>query len=61
MLGDGIVSCFALAPSDDVALATAFAFNGFRRTGLLQNHLQLGNERKDAIIWARKLTQPSDE
>ncbi len=61
MLGDGIVSCFALAPSDDLVMATAFAFNGFRRTGLLQNHLQLGSERKDAIIWSRKLTQPTDE
>jgi len=58
---DGVVSCFALAPSDDVGLATAFAFNGFRRTGLLQNHLQVGNERKDAIIWSRKLANPTEE
>ncbi len=60
MLAEGAVSCFALAPSDDVPLATAFAFNGFRRTGLLQNHLQVGNHRKDAIIWSRRLANPTD-
>ncbi len=60
MLAEGAVSCFSLAPSDDVPLATAFAFNGFRRTGLLQNHLQVGNARKDAIIWSRRLANPAD-
>jgi hypothetical protein len=61
LLGEGVVSCFSLAPSDDVALATAFVFNGFRRTGLLVNHMVLGGERKDAIIWSRKLANPADE
>ncbi len=61
LLGEGVVSCFSLAPSDDVALATAFVFNGFRRTGLLVNHMVVGGERKDAIIWSRKLTNPADE
>jgi hypothetical protein len=60
MLAEGAVSCFALAPSDDVSLATAFAYNGFRRTGLLQNHLQVGAQRKDAIIWSRRLANPTD-
>jgi len=60
MIAAGVVSCFALAPSDDVALATAFSFNGFRRTGLLQNHLQVGAVRKDAIIWSRRLANPAD-
>jgi len=60
MIAAGVVSVFALAPSDDVSLATAFAFNGFRRTGLLQNHLQVGNVRKDAIIWSRRLANPAD-
>jgi hypothetical protein len=55
------VSCFSLAPSDDLGLATAFVFNGFRRTGLLQNHLQVGNDRKDAIIWSRKLANPAED
>lgn len=57
----GLVSCFALAPSDDVALATAFVFNGFRRTGLLVNHVVVGRERKDAIVWSRKFATPTDE
>ena len=61
LLGEGVVSCFSLAPSDDVALATAFVFNGFRRTGLLVNHMVVGGERKDAIIWSRKLANPADE
>jgi hypothetical protein len=60
LIADGAVSVFALAPSDDVPLATAFAFNGFRRTGLLQNHLQVGGARKDAIIWSRRLANPAD-
>jgi hypothetical protein len=60
MLAEGTVSCFSLAPSDDVTLASAFAFNGFRRTGLLQNHLQVGPARKDAIIWSRRLANPAD-
>jgi hypothetical protein len=60
LIADDAVSVFSLAPSDDVSLATAFAFNGFRRTGLLQNHLQVGNARKDAIIWSRRLANPAD-
>ena len=61
LIANGVVSCFALAPSDDVAMATAFVFNGFRRTGLLQSHIIVGSERKDAIIWSRKLSNPADE
>jgi hypothetical protein len=61
LLSEGVVSCFSLAPSDDVAMATAFLHNGFRRTGLLVEHLVVGSERKDAILWSRKLANPSDE
>jgi hypothetical protein len=61
LLAEGVVSCFSLAPSDDLALATAYLQNGFRRTGLLLDHLMVGGERKDAIIWARKLANPADE
>ena len=60
LLADGTVSCFALAPSDDAGLAMAFVHNGFRRTGVLQNHLVAGRERKDAIVFARKLANPAD-
>lgn len=61
LLAEGVVSCFALAPSDDLLLATAFVVNGFRRTGLLQGHMVVRGERKDAIIWSRKLANPTDE
>jgi hypothetical protein len=61
LTADGVVSCFSLCPSDDVALATAFVYNGFRRTGLLENHAMVGDKRKDAIIFSRKLANPADE
>jgi hypothetical protein len=61
LTADGIVSCFALAPSDDVPLAGAFLHNGFRRTGLLSGHLVVGASRRDAILWSRKLANPTDE
>jgi hypothetical protein len=60
LLAEGVVSCFSLAPSDDLALATAFVFNGFRRTGLLTSHMLVGGERKDAIVWSRKLANPTE-
>jgi hypothetical protein len=61
LLAEGVVSCFALGPSDDLTLSTAFVATGFRRTGLLQGHMMVGSERKDGIIWSRKLANPADE
>ena len=58
LLSEEVVSCFSLAPSDDVALAIAFLHNGFRRTGLLVNRLVTAGRRKDAILWSRKLAAP---
>jgi hypothetical protein len=58
---EGVVSCFSLAPSDDVGLAIVFVQNGFRRTGLLLDHMLVGGERKDAIVWSRKLSNPGEE
>jgi len=60
LLAEGAVSCFALVPSDDLGLTTAFVFNGFRRTGLLVGHLRIGDERKDAIVFSRKLANPTE-
>jgi hypothetical protein len=60
LLAEGVVSTFALSPSDDVAFATAFVANGFRRTGLLRSHLVVGGARRDGIIWSRKLANPGD-
>ncbi|MEO8796583.1 MAG: hypothetical protein ABI551_01750 [Polyangiaceae bacterium] len=66
LLKEGTVSVFSLVPSDDVALASAFCFNGFRRTGLLLSHVLLGDgasrgERKDAIVFSRKMTNPTSD
>ena len=60
LLAEGVVSCFSLSPSDDLALATAFVFNGFRRTGLLVGHMLVAGKRKDAIVWSRKLATPTE-
>lgn len=60
LFAEGVVSCFSLAPSDDVALATAFVWSGFRRTGLLVGHMLVGGKRKDAIVWSRKLANPTE-
>ncbi len=58
LMVEDCVSCFSLAPSDDVALCVAFVHAGFRRTGLLAQHLLVGNRRRDAILWSRKLANP---
>ncbi len=57
----GIVSGFAFAPSDDIGLATAYLAAGFRKTGLLAGGVLVNGERKDAILWTRKLANPADE
>jgi hypothetical protein len=61
LLAQEIVCAFALTPADNVRMATAFAVNGFRRTGLLRQHLRLKGERVDAVLWSRKIANPSDE
>lgn len=61
LMAEGVVSCFSLAPSDDVGLAAAFVHAGFRRTGVLASHLVVSGERKDAIVWSRKLANPSGD
>ena len=61
LLANEIVCAFALTPSDNVKMATAFAANGFRRTGLLRQHIRLKGERSDAILWSRKLANPQDD
>lgn len=57
----GIVSAFGFAPSDDIGLATAYCAAGFRKTGLLASGISTGGERKDAILWTRKLANPADD
>ncbi|AKF05310.1 hypothetical protein [Sandaracinus amylolyticus] len=64
----GIVSAFGFAPSDDIGLATAYVAAGFRKTGLLASGIQIAgggpkgtSERKDAILWTRKLANPGGD
>ncbi|HKU37613.1 MAG TPA: hypothetical protein VJR89_05680, partial [Polyangiales bacterium] len=54
-----IVSAFAFAPVDNLELTTVFLASGFRKTGLLAKGVLLGEKRSDAILWTRKLADPS--
>jgi hypothetical protein len=62
---NGIYTAFAMSPADDVRMATAYVANGFRRTGLLRQHLRKrtgsSEERVDAILWSRKLANPTSD
>ena len=52
---EGVVSTFCVSPADDVDLCTVYLGAGFRRSGVLARHIQIKGERKDAIVWSRKL------
>lgn len=54
-----IVSAFAFAPVDNLELATVFLACGYRKTGLLAKGALIGDRRSDAILWTRKLADPS--
>lgn len=54
-----IVSAFAFAPVDDVELSAMFLSAGYRKTGLLARGVMVENRRSDAILWTRKLADPS--
>lgn len=56
----GVVCCFALSPVSNTDLGAAYCMNGFRRTGLMSQHLLIGGRRADAFVWSRKLAQPTD-
>ena len=49
------VSTFSLAPADDLLLSSCFLANGFRKSAVLASHLVVGNKRRDAIVWSKKL------
>ena len=51
----GVYSTFSMSPADDVALATAYLSNGFRRSAVLARQVLVKGERKDAIVWSKKL------
>lgn len=54
---DGSTNAFAIVPADDVMLAAVMLASGFRRSAALASHLAIGGERKDAVVWAKKLVQ----
>lgn len=57
----GIVSAFGFGASDDLGLANSYLSAGFRKTGLLARGILVGKERKDAILWTRKLLNPAGD
>lgn len=57
---EGAVSTFTLAAADDVTQAAVFLGAGFRRSGVLAQHVMLEGERKDAIVWSKKLAGAGD-
>ncbi len=57
----GIVSSFLFAASDDLQIGTAMVAAGYRKTGLLAAGVKVGDERKDAILWTRKLANPAED
>lgn len=56
---EGSVNVFAIVPADDVMLAAVMLASGFRRSAALASHLVIGAERKDAVVWGKKLS-PTD-
>ena len=56
----GIVSCFAMTPVSDPVLGAIYAKNGFRRTGIMNDHLPAAKGRESAFLWTRKLAQPDE-
>jgi hypothetical protein len=57
---DGVVSAFCLSPADDADLCSVYLGAGFRRSGVLARHIQVKSDRKDAIVWSRKLAATAE-
>lgn len=57
----GIISAFGFAPTDDLAMASAYLAAGFRKTGLLARGVMVSGKRHDAILWTRKLANPAGD
>jgi hypothetical protein len=58
---EGTVASFGMSPIDDPLLASIWMANGFRRTGMLSDHLLLGDRRCGAFLWTQKLGVPRDD
>jgi hypothetical protein len=57
----GTVCAFAITPADDVRAAAVYVTNGFRRTGVLREHLRVDGRRVDALLWSAKLAAADAE
>ncbi|MFO0591107.1 MAG: hypothetical protein U0441_26415 [Polyangiaceae bacterium] len=52
---EGKVNAFSIVPADDLLLCASMLASGFRRSAALSSHLTLGGERKDAVVWSKRL------
>lgn len=57
----GIVSLFGFGAVDDLNLSSSYVAAGFRKTGLLAKGVLVGKERKDAIMWTKKVLNPAGD
>lgn len=51
---------FGVSPTDSPITAAAFLAAGFKRTGLLAQHLCLADRRVDAVLWTRRGASSAD-
>lgn len=57
LLDAGVFSTFAFSPGDDALTAQAYLASGFKRCAVVARHFLVSGERKDAIVWSKKLTE----
>ena len=58
--GREVTSTFAFAPVSDSLVSAAMLAAGYRKTGLLAQHIVLNDQRTDAILWTRKTGAAAD-
>jgi hypothetical protein len=58
--GREVASAFAYAPVQDTLLGAVYLAAGFKKTGLLAEHLLQNNKRVDSVLWSRKLMPTAD-
>jgi hypothetical protein len=51
---------FAMTPADSPLLGAVFLGTGYRRTGVLSQHLAPGERRFDAMLWVRRTAGDGD-
>jgi hypothetical protein len=50
-----VASTFAFSPVSDTLTNASMLAAGFRKTGVLAQHLLVGDKRSDTVLWTRKL------